>query len=204
MSVPLFFQDTHGQCLRAAIANAVDAIAGRDAAMDVLSKGDLAFVSLRDAHSWLQRSTRAFQLQPVESPFRCEVDTWMRSVLGSGSVFLVRLVGESASGGKVDHCVTVEATRDLVLDCVEENSMRARDGVLAMCLGDGVEITEVREIRKLVRQHERTTGKRRKKRNFRARVRVREEKKKKREEDELAREAKKRRVKRVTGSDGED
>ena len=71
-----------------------------------------------------------------------------------------------------------------------------------MCVGDGFELEEVKEVRQLVQQKV-GSGKRRKKRNVRARERVREEKRKKREEKKELAGAKKRRIKRVLESDDE-
>ena len=101
----------------------------------------------------------------------------------------------------MDHCVNVDATRRLVLECVETNAVHARDGGLAMCIGDGFELDEV-EIRRLV-QKKKGTGKRRKKRNLQARERIRQEKRKKREEEKEARDAKKMRVKKIVESEEE-
>ena len=91
--------------------------------------------------------------------------------------------------------MTVDATRRLVLDCVETNAVNSRDGVLEMCVGDGFGLDEV-EIRRLVQQ-KKGTGKRRKKRNLQARERIRQENRKRREEEKEARDAKKLRVKKI-------
>ena len=200
--VRTFCTDKDGKCTRAAIANAINAVAGKQETERMLSLGDVVVEDLEGAHVWLQNTLRTFQLREMDAPVRLEVDSWLASVLGEESVFSVRLIGKGDDGCTVDHCVTVDAIRRLVYDCVEDFALHARDGVLGLCVGDEFELEEV-DVRKLI-QHKKGKSKKHKKRNLRAMEMVREEKRKKREESKEAVEAKKLRVKKVVESDEEE
>ena len=123
--------------------------------------------------------------------------------MGSDSVFVVRLIGKDEKGGTVDHCVAIDAKCGLVIDGYENNALHARDGVLEHCVGDGFNLVEVEEVRRLVQQEKRK-GKKKRKKDPHSRKREREDRRKKRDEEKEAKEKKKRCIKHIRESDEEE
>ena len=90
---PVFCTDYGGQCTRAALVNAIHAVVGKEEAHDMLMRDFPPVRRLKKGHLWLQDEIRTFKLQEVENPLKDDFEKWLASVLGSESVFLVRLIG---------------------------------------------------------------------------------------------------------------
>lgn len=68
---------------------------------------------------------------------------------------MVRLEGESRDRGFFDHVACIGARERVVWDCIERLAMRFTARTLDACVGDGVEIMGVTELRCLELQTER-------------------------------------------------
>ena len=191
---PVFCRDKSGQCVRAAIVNAIHAISGEELARDMLRKGDVVCMTLKHAQPWMQQHAPMFHLQKEDPPFALDRDGWFRGIMSSDSVYVVRLIGKDGKDGTVDHCEAIDAKCGLVIDCCEENALHARDGVLEHCVGDGFNLVEVEEIRRMVQQEKRK-GKKKWKKDPHSRKREREDRRKKRDEENGAQEKNKRCIK---------
>ena len=88
-----------------------------------------------------------FRLCKVQHSILVSTQTWLEE--RREGVSLVRLKGSDSQGAGIDHIVTVDANRSIVLDCVEELALRLQPGVLAACVGDQNDLDEVAEIRRL-------------------------------------------------------
>ena len=131
-----------------------------------------------------------------------EWDAWFSELKKTGDVYIVRLKGIDKDGSTVDHCVATDANRGIVLDSCERNCLRMGCGVLQACLGDGVTLECVDEVRRVVLQNK-STGNFKSHKNPHWGSKRRGEKKRKRKESEKAAELKKSKVKKVVESDDE-
>ena len=91
----------------------------------------------------------------------------------SSGVFLLRLVRKGSRRETIDHTVAIDAAKKLIYDPVEPFALKFRHGALTVCLGDGVQLEEIAEIRQIFRQSvsNRGTSKRRKTTEQRKRLR---------------------------------
>ena len=77
---------------------------------------------------------------------------------------VVRIVGVSDDGVGTDHCVVVDCARGEVVDSCEDVAFDLRAGVLHGCVGDGVTLKRVEEVRELVVQPKAKNGRKRRRR----------------------------------------
>ena len=199
----LFCREDVGECVRAAVLNAVHEKAGEQAAREVFGEGPIVVRHLAHVQGWLEKHASMFHLMREESPLVWEIDEWLRSIAGRDEVFLIRVVGHEDDDGRVDHCVAINAKSELVFDSSEEQPMRMEDGVIQCCLGDGVRLERIEEVRRLVVQRKRA-GKKKTKRNPRERERKKEAKKRKRMEAQERDADKRRKIKKVAESESEE
>ena len=160
----IFCRDTEGQCVCVALANGIHALSGRKDACEMLREGVVVTSSLSRAQTWLEKHAPRYRLEIVEALVAGDLCVWMLDVAHSEAVYLVMLIGLDSDGGKVDHCLVLDTFRETVLDPCETKPLRARGHVLEYCVGDGFELQEVLEVRKMVKQPQRK-GKKRKRRN---------------------------------------
>ena len=191
--------------MRASLANAVRAMNCEGAKSDatkLLRAGCVAFRCFGKAQAWLQGWLGRYHLTKMHEPLPMEWEEWLSELKKTGGVYIVRLKGIDKDGSTVDHCVAIDANRGIVLDSCERNCLRMGCGVLQACLGDGVTLECVNEVRRVVLQNK-SSGNRKSRKNPHWRSKRRGEKKRKREESEKASELKKSNVKKVVESDDE-
>jgi len=157
-SVPLFCHAKHGECLRAALCNAVEALAGGEEAMRILRLGPVSCESLARAGQWLEERSKRYRLENVKVLMHLESEGWLHGT--SKGIFLARLPGVDKHGEEVDHVVVINADKGLVKDSAEVYAMLMKHGVLEACVGDGFQLVGLKEAKQLTRQ---TFGKKKRK-----------------------------------------
>ena len=157
--IPTFCKSPNGDCLRAALANAVFALDGPRTAVRVLQSGPVAASSLAEGVSWLERKMGIYRC-PI--PFTTDpLEQWV--CRQRSGIYLLRLKGRVPDRGTIDHIVCVDASRALIHDCVEPYAMRLTSQALESCVGDGVLFEKILEIRQLDVQVRREEGKKKRK-----------------------------------------
>ena len=161
---PTFCIEAGGQCMRAAVINAVRAKRGKTEARCVRRLGRFVGRRLGAAHSWLEKCKTVFQLEIRSPPPLERVDEWIEEVSRTDAVLIVRIVGVSDDCVRIDHCVVVDCARGEVLDSSEDVSFELRRGVLHGCVGDGVTLQRVEEVWELAVQPKSKNGRKRRRR----------------------------------------
>lgn len=134
-----------GQCVRFAMANILPTNdAEKFLNIGVVSKKDLVELS-----TWMQKNFGRYQLEKVGRPAACEVDDWLKH-LSSGK-FLISLQAIDEDSDEVYHCISFDADRRLVFDSYEKFAMKAAKGVIEACCGDGCKLTDITDVRRVVR-----------------------------------------------------
>lgn len=156
------FQSRHGLCLQLSLLNAVSLMQGsRVEGQSVL---DRAFAHLRKAQtmgqlaSFVQRFLPSLQLEHLRAPDGTArrghtFDPKSVANLPSG-VYLVRLLGVTREGKRVDHMVVVDTRRredQLIWDSFESFPMTLSLAALDCCVGDGAALRDVKEVRCLAK-----------------------------------------------------
>ena len=150
----IFMSASEGECVVAAIVNAIDVVRGRAAATEAKE-----YLAEQNPH-YLRVATCAAHLQKMR--MRCDVRKVPRASkemfkkdpfgwLGGAAhgVWIVRLKQRNV----VDHCVVVDGVRGLILDSAEEYPLRLSAEALRLCGGSAatnLEVAEAREIREVV------------------------------------------------------
>ena len=88
-----------------------------------------------------------FRLCKVQHSILESAERWLEE--RRDCIFLERLKDSDREGAGIDHVVAVDANKCIFLDCMEELALKLQSGVLAACVGDGNDLDEVAEIRRL-------------------------------------------------------
>ena len=170
----------HGQCVRAALANALHFLEGEAATKDVLSKGRVPVNSLAAASSWLEKNTGRFTLRNVVSPPNTPEAYWLYGQ--EEGVLIVSMDGRDRHNESSVHAIVVDAGKRKVMDCAERRVLKLVMPIFDICVGDGVRFRRFLEIKRVVRQQygkrKRKPHKMSKEKQNMLRVRKREERRK--------------------------
>lgn len=143
------------QCLRAAIATGLRIVEDDDKARKFLKLGPLSALTVAQGLSYMEAKIKTSygHRLPHESH---EVSWLMQQPAG---VFIVRLEGRMRDRGSVDHAVCLYADKGRVYDPLESDALRLTEDTFDACVGDGVELRRIVEVRQLKRQAQSGTKK---------------------------------------------
>lgn len=146
----VFMRAAEGECLTAALVNAVAVLEGPTVATDVkrqLCESSLQYRSLASCGRVLHTLCRKFDLRKVPKEymqcFRADPFGWLGSL--DWGVWIVRLVKPRV----LDHCIVVDGARKLIFDSAEQYPLRLSAEVLRLCgggEGDKLHVAEAREV----------------------------------------------------------
>ena len=153
--LPVACFSQNGQCMRAAVANALFLLEGHAPAREMLSKGRLRVRSLAHAGSWVEKNMRSFSLRNVKIPANTPELYWLSEQ--EEGVFIISLEGRDCHNESISHVVALDAKKRVIMDCAERYALKIRLLTFDSCLGDGVKFKRVLEVKQIVRQ---PTGKR--------------------------------------------
>jgi len=142
-----------GQCVAAAIANALYVLFGEDCAREAwrkLDEEDPHFSSLGRTWDTIHKLGVRCDLRKVPkdemSAFLVDKFEWLASL--DDGVWMVRLEQHAI----VDHCIVVDAKNKLILDSAEDYPVRLSAATIRMCGGSeatALRVAEVRELREV-------------------------------------------------------
>ena len=118
-------------------------------------------------------------------------------------MFVVRLRGRDKDDAILDYCVAIDADRGFVIDSCEECCLRMSGDVLSACLGDGVGLECVEEVRKVVFQEKGRGDRKPRKKDEKMREKQREKKRNAKRESDAKAGMKLAKKKKVVESDDE-
>ena len=150
----IFCHSRLGHCMRAAIANAINILGGNEDASRILHKGPLHVQSLARAVDWITRRYGRYQGVKI---IQSDPLAWL--LRQTNGIFLVRLIGRGPRRTSNDHVICIDCVKGEIMDCVETNVMKFTAESIKCYVGDGYHLHMVEEVRKLIRQPTRTTGK---------------------------------------------
>ena len=161
-----FCTDEGGQCLRAALLNAVNALCGAESASKLRRVGRFAVRNLGALSFWVEKNASMYRLEKVRPPALVELDKWVTDLQGGESVLILRIVGKSEDSTRVDHCIAVDCARREVSDSCEKHVLRLSSDVIRACVGDGVVLERIEEVRRLAMQPTSKKGTKRRRRTL--------------------------------------
>ena len=147
----VFMQASDGECLAAALVNAVDIVKGRAAAEKArlaVTERSSQYLSIASCARDMHQFCRGFDLRKLQKAdfegFRSDPFGWLGSL--HRGVWLVRLVKPRF----LDHCVVIDGVRKLIFDSADQYPLGLSADALRMCGGgetEGLLVAEVREVR---------------------------------------------------------
>lgn len=147
---PIFMRAHEGQCLIAAIVNAVDVLIGRSAAERakhyLLSKNQhyrSVASCAQDIHVVCPRHDLRKVRKSEAHDFKVDKFDWLGSL--TRGVWIVRLVEPKV----VDHCIVIDGKRKLIIDSAESFPLHLGADVLRQCGGDEAQSLVVAEVRQI-------------------------------------------------------
>lgn len=179
------FQSREGLCLQLSLLNAASVLQGSrvegQRLLDEASRDLRRAQTMKHLATVVQRWMPTLQLERVRAPNgNARRGKWFdaRSVCNlPPGVYLVRLLGRTFDDGSVDHMVVVDtSSRDnkLIWDAFEPFPMRLSLTALDCCVGDGADLRDVKEVRRLAfvpgRKRPMTPARRNRKQAYRRRV----------------------------------
>ena len=145
-----FVYSPRGQRLRASIGNGLHPLAGESVAKEMMFLKSMLVSSISQAGTWLEKHLRAFRLEKDNLPDELEEEEWL--VQQQDGIFLARRGRLDASGEEIDHVVVVDSRKQLDYDLAECVALKMGSVTLRACLGDGVDLLGIPELRRLTKQ----------------------------------------------------
>ena len=151
---PVLAQDRSGECLPAAIANAVDLARGRQQAQETIRKmqnvTERAFNLGKDgvlATRYGRIELRKLSKSEKTSFNSGRLDCVLQQASG---IYIVRIVDDA----QVDHCVVIDSEKRIIVDCYEQYPVELSRENLVKCEGDRAIASRVRvaEVHKVVKR----------------------------------------------------
>lgn len=158
------WEESEGLCACAAVVHAINFVRGKEVAETymgyfkksrprVVNLGNLSDLVRRMKHCVPSGNSARVECRRMgkteRTSFNKDAFKWMVNQMGN---WLVRLV----QVGKVDHCVFVDCSRRLIWDSAEAYPLRLCQDSLRMCGGPSATRLEIREVREVVLQKEKT------------------------------------------------
>ena len=147
----VFMRAKDGECLAAAITNAVFTLEGRalaEEAQRLLTGRSSHYRSVASCGRAMHKLSRKFDLRKVPKShmegFKKNKFEWLGNL--DWGVWIVRLVKPRI----LDHCVVVDGIRKLVIDSAEKHPLVLSSEVLRLCgggEGENLHVAEAREVR---------------------------------------------------------
>ena len=143
----IFMRAVEGQCVAAAMINAVDALKGPSEAKlaaEYLGEKNPQYLRLSSCADDMHKICRGCRVRKVPKSVKKEFNEDRFLWLGrlERGVWIVRLVRQQES----DHCLVVDGLRKLIIDSSEQYPLRLCEEALRLCGGDGENELEVAEV----------------------------------------------------------
>ena len=152
----VFVKHNDGNCMTAAITNAVDIVAGREVANAVNEycfEESPHFLKIREATLLLHELATGVEMRKIP---KCDAKVFKENPFAylarrDSGVYLVHVFRPNL----VSHILVVDASRKLIIDSAEDFPMRLSESLLRKCGGQAATALRIGEVRKIVSQRDR-------------------------------------------------
>lgn len=117
--------------------------------MKFLKTGNKTVKSFGQAGAWLESSIKTFCLRNCESSLKDEAKWLLSQIEGE---YFARLKSVSGEQLEVDHVIVVDASKEIVWNCVEDRGLKMDFSIFNDCVGDDAKYCVVLELKRLAKQ----------------------------------------------------
>ena len=151
----VFEKQNDGNCITAAIINAVDIVSGRPhagALREYFFEENPHYLEIREATVLLREMATGAEMRllPKKDRELFNINRFAYLAGRESGVYVVHVFEPKVSS----HTVVINANRKLIIDSAEEFPMRLSEGLLRKCGGDHAKNLRVGEVRMIVKQNQ--------------------------------------------------
>lgn len=150
---PIYEKQSDGNCVSAAITNAIDAVCGREVAKalrEYFYKENPNYLKIREAAILLQKLGTGAEMRKIPKRdwelFNANPFAYLAT--RESGVYIVHLYELKVA----THALVIDVNRGLIIDSAEDYPMRLSEELLRKCGGDHAKALRVDEVRMVVKQ----------------------------------------------------